>query len=491
MKHLVLPYAILAVLTACTVNTSQTPAITAIDNNLPSAERSTDPIPSSDTVVLHRDEAAQIGIVTWIDEMSGAGKTITYADPVDQLAAEFVQFALAFGQIDADYVDAYHGPTAWKTIAETQTETPEELVSWIAGLRGSLELLQPTDAEEAVRIAQLKKLSRAAATRLELFAGRRVSFNREVTDIYDERPLSYDLSAYDPILVKIDALLSGEGSIAERVDAFRTSLAIPKDKLKPVFDRAIAECRARTARYFDLPEGESFRMDFVTDKTWSGYNYYQGGYESLIQINTDFPIIIDRAVDLGCHEGYPGHHVWNLFIERELVGNRGWIEYTVNPLFGPFGPIAEGSANYGIRLAFPGQEKITFEKEVLFPLAGLDPALADKLDRLNALTGQLSHATNEIARQYLAGNLTREEAIPLIQKYYLASYDKSEQRLRFIEKYRAYVINYNVGLDRAASWVEAAGEDPSYRWAAFKEMLTRPLSPGDIAAQLDEISGSQ
>ena len=113
-------------------------------------------------------------------------------------------------------------------------------------------------------------------------------------------------------------------------------------------------------------------------------------------------------------------------------------------------------------------------------MAGLDPALAQKLDDLNALTGQLSHATNEIARQYIDGKLTAEEAVPLIQKYYLASTEKSQQRLRFIDKYRAYVINYNIGRDRAGSWVEAAGQDEAARWAAFEEMLTRPMTPSDI-----------
>ncbi|MEM6413018.1 MAG: hypothetical protein AAF683_15960, partial [Pseudomonadota bacterium] len=250
--------------------------------------------------------------------------------------------------------------------------------------------------------------------------------------------------------------------------------------LQPVFDRAIAECRARTAVHFDLPEGESFRMEFVNDKPWSGYNYYQGDYESLIQINTDFPIIIDRAVDLGCHEGYPGHHVWNLFIEEEIVGERGWIEYTVNPLFGPFAPIAEGSANYGIALAFPGDEKISFEQEVLFPMTGLDPALADKLDALNALTGQLSHATNEVSRLYLDGVLTAEEALPLMQKYYLASEEKSAQRLRFVDTYRAYVINYNIGQDIARAFVEE-GDDP---WARFARILTAPLTASDIVTEL-------
>ncbi len=426
-------------------------------------------------------------ITEWIDAALADGKRITFASPIDQAAADFVELALHMGRIDGDYVDAYHGPKAWKVASETLAPDAEILAAEIEALNGRMAAISVSaGGSEAVRLGQLLKFTRAMALRLKVLQGEAVSFNAEVAEIYDEQIPVYDLSVYDDVLARIDALLPGNGPLYERVDGFRNTLAIPKDKLRPVFDRAIAECRARTQVYFDLPAGETFRMEFVTDKAWSGYNYYQGDYESLIQINTDFPIIIDRAVDLGCHEGYPGHHVWNLFIERELVGKRGWIEYSVNPLFGPFGPIAEGSANYGIKLAFPGDEKIAFEREVLFPMAGLDPALAQKLDDLNALTGQLSHATNEIARQYLDGQLTAEEAVPLIQKYYLASTEKSAQRLRFIDKYRAYVINYNIGRDRAEAWVGAVREGEAARWTAFEEMLTRPMTPSDIVAALDE-----
>jgi len=169
-------------------------------------------------------------------------------------------------------------------------------------------------------------------------------------------------------------------------------------------------------------------MEFVNNKSWSGYNYYQGNYESLIQINTDFPITIDRAVDLGCHEGYPGHHVWNLFIERELVGE--------------------------------GDEKAKYETEVLYPMAGLDMAESETFNKVLELESKLSHATNDIARRYLDGELSKEEAVPLIQKYYLQSYEKSEQRLRFMEKYRGYVINYNIGQDIVRDYIAKAGSDP-------------------------------
>ena len=440
------------------------------------------PAPEVEQAISIYDRAEETTpIILWLERELEGSDGVAFTDPLDAAGFLFVQLALRMGRLDGDYVDAYHGPAILRARAEESEVVPEQLAADIRQARTDLAQYASSPSADPVRAELLDKLLRGMQTRLKVIQGETVSFNTEVTEIYDEQIPTYDLAEYDAVLAEIDAMLPGEGTTADRVDAFRNTLAIPKDKLRPVFDRAITECRTRTQAHFDLPDGEKFRMEFVTDKSWSGYNYYQGGFESLIQINTDFPIIIDRAVDLGCHEGYPGHHVWNLFIERELVGTRGWIEYSVNPLFGPFGPVAEGSANYGIQLAFPGSEKIEFERDVLFPMAGLDPAQAQKLQDLNALTGKLSHATNEIARQYLDGALTAEEAVPLIQKYYLASTEKSAQRLRFIDKYRGYVINYNIGRDRAASWVEAAGNDPANRWAAFEEMLTRPMTPGDIA----------
>ena len=135
-------------------------------------------------------------------------------------------------------------------------------------------------------------------------------------------------------------------------------------------EAAIAECSRRTLAHIRLPANERFDLALVTGKSWGGYNYYQGDAHSKIEINTDLPIRIGRAVDLGCHEGYPGHHVYNALLEKNLTRDRGWIEYSVYPLYSPQSFIAEGSANYGIELAFPGNEQATFERSTLYPLAG-------------------------------------------------------------------------------------------------------------------------
>jgi len=135
---------------------------------------------------------------------------------------------------------------------------------------------------------------------------------------------------------------------------------------------AIAEARKRTLTHYKLPAKESFSLEYVTDKPWSGYNWYKGNYTSVVQINTDTKIFIDRAIDVGSHESYPGHHVYNTLLEQKLYHDRGYVEVSLYPLFSPQSLIAEGSANYGIEVAFPGDEKVKFAKNVLLPLAGLD-----------------------------------------------------------------------------------------------------------------------
>jgi hypothetical protein len=55
------------------------------------------------------------------------------------------------------------------------------------------------------------------------------------------------------------------------------------------------------------------------------------------------------------------------------VKDRGWTEFSIYPLFSPQSLIAEGTANFGIEVAFPGAERVAFEQRVLFP-AGLSSA---------------------------------------------------------------------------------------------------------------------
>jgi hypothetical protein len=245
-------------------------------------------------------------------------------------------------------------------------------------------------------------------------------------------------------------------------------------------DAAIAECRKRTAAHIALPADETFTLEFVNGKSWSGYNWYKGDATSLIQINTDLPVRLSRAVDLGCHEGYPGHHLLNLLLEQRLTKARGWVEFSVYPLYSPQSLIAEGSANYGIELAFPGDEKRAFEVAVLYPLAGLDPKDAARYDALLVAQKALAGARFTIASELLSGRITREQAIALTQTYGLVSARRAAQTVSFTEQYRSYVINYGLGLDMVRAYVERAGPGQTERWKRMEAVVSEPTLPGDL-----------
>ena len=400
---------------------------------------------------------------------------------VDALARDYVVLVLAAGEHDANFVDAFYGPEELKAVADADTRTIPELREAAVALRTELAAIElPADGLARLRHRYLDMQLGAVATRLGMVRGEAPPFDDETRRLYDAVAPAPDVAAYERALEGIAALVPGEGPLAVRVEALRRRFTIPPDRLQAVFDRAIEECRARTAEHIDLPTDERFTLEFVTDKPWSGYNWYQGDAFSLIQVNTDLPIFIDRAVDLGCHEGYPGHHTYNALLERELVDGRGWVEFTVYALFSPQSLIAEGSANYGIDIAFPDDTRYAFEKDVLMPLAGLDGTDADRYRAVREALAELDDAGNEAARRYLDGEWTREQAEAWLVQYTLASPERAAQRVDFFETYRGYVINYNLGRDLVEAYVECVAPEPGDRWQAFTELLGSPRLPSDL-----------
>jgi hypothetical protein len=416
--------------------------------------------------------------------LGGCGAPATASDSLDAIARDYVRMTLEIGEREEGYVDAYYGPAAWREAARANPRSAAELAQVAAALQTRVAAIDTAALDPLARRrhAFLAAQLTAARTRLRMIAGERLSFDAEARGLYGVTPEIRPLSDYDPILRRIDHIVPGPGSVtlADRVEAFQSRFTIPADRLDAVMRAAIAECRRRTLAHIPLPEGERFRLEFVTDKSWSGYNWYQGNYRSLIQVNTDLPVRLSRAIDLGCHEGYPGHHAYNVLLERGLARGRGWVEYMVYPLYSPQSFIAEGSANYGIELAFPGDERLVFETATLYPLAGLPTiGAADYLALQEALQA-LSGARFTIARDYLEGRIDRARAIALTQRYQLVSARRAAQSLAFTDQYRAYVINYGLGQEMVKRHIEAAGADPAARWAAMARILSEPTLPGDL-----------
>ena len=416
------------------------------------------------------------------------GEQAPAKDSFGDLATRYVKLVLAVGQHDADYVDAYYGPAEVRKGAEAQKLALPAIDAQATALAGDIETAPLPAATADAELWRLRKqyLARQTSslrTRVAMLQGRKLTFDQESQALYDAVAPTHAEAEFSAIIGKLEGLLPGAGPLITRYERFKADFAIPKERVDPVFQAAIRACRDRTRQYIELPPNESFTIEYVTGKSWSGYNWYQGHYRSLIQVNTDLPIYIERALDLACHEGYPGHHVYNALLEKHLVRDRGWLEFTVYPLFSPQSLIAEGTANYGIDVAFPREERIQFERDVLFPLANLSAARAVEYYAVMELVDRLGYAGNEAARRYLDGRIDAKAAAAWLEQYAMMPRARAEQRVKFFDQYRSYVINYNLGKDLVRGFIErrvANNSLPRRKWEEFAALLSSPRLPSGL-----------
>jgi hypothetical protein len=404
------------------------------------------------------------------------------------IAEGYVKLVLEVGKYDPLYVDAYYGPKEWKPKEENlqlDSITNKKLISTADSLLKELELLSEYKATEleTLRYRYLYKQLFSVKAKVIILNGSVLPFRLESRALYDAMPLFVTEDSLNKILADLDEIVPGKGDLAERMITFKKNFEIPINKIEKVFNSAVQECKRRTEKYINLPAGEKFKVEYVYNKPWGAYNWYKGNLFSVIQVATDFPIYINDAVGLAAHEGYPGHHVYNILLEQDLLKDKGWIEYTVYPLNSPQSLIAEGTAIIGEELIFPGDERMKFEKEVLFPLAGLSTKDADLYYHIISLNKKLGDAGVLAAKNYLNGDWTKDETVAWLQKFQLRTKERAEKFLSFIEAYRSYVVTYNSGKIIIEEYLDKNGgtkDDLAKRWKLFTKIISTPQTPSGL-----------
>jgi hypothetical protein len=405
----------------------------------------------------------------------------TGINPIDKIAENYVRLGLEIGQYDESFVDAYYGPDSLKPAGAKDTVFPkQQFLDKVAALQGKLASLSvEQNSPDAARVAYLLDALTAYARRIKIFSGEYALFDEESMELFGVKAPVYKEEFFQQKIAELDKILPGKGKVFDRFQQLANRFIIPKDKIDTVFRTSIMECRKRTLQHFQLPPEEKFSLELVNNKPWNGYNWYKGNYTSLIQINTDLNIFIDRAIDVGSHESYPGHHVYNMLLEQNLYRNKGQVEASIYPLFSPQSFIAEGSGNYGIEMAFPGDDRIQFAKNVLLPLAGLDTTGITAYFGALAVRGELNYARNEVARGFLSGSMNEAKSIEWLMNYALMNEETAKKSISFITINRSYVINYNYGLDVVKQYIERkSGKDgtAAERWNAFGKLLEEQVA---------------
>lgn len=393
--------------------------------------------------------------------------------PLDAVADAYVRLVLAVGRRDPMYVDAYYGPAEWKAEASRGDPRPvADLLSEARDLLARVRSAAPSDRREF-----LEKQLVAVEGFLRKLSGERWSLDEEALLLYDVEPPRHPLQEFEAARARLEELLPDPGDLAARVQALRDRFVVPADRLEAVVRRSLELARKTTVETVALPPGETFHVSFVRGKPWGAYNWYQGAFTSLIEVNTDLPIELGRIFDTMAHEGYPGHHTYNALLEQKLVRGNGWSEFTVYPLFSPQSVIAEGTANAGISILWTDAGRLALLRDTLAPIAGLAQDEIARYQAVREAMRPLRFVRGVGARMLLDEGRSDEEVVRFLLRYGLEDEGRARRGVEFIRAYRAYVFNYTVGEDLVLLHV---GEGPG-RLARFLDLLDRPVTPSGLA----------
>jgi hypothetical protein len=408
---------------------------------------------------------------------------------IDGTAEAYTKLALALGEHDEAYVGYYVGPNEWLAAASVARTGLPEILDSARKLHEQLATLEaPEEPMERLRFRSLEQLLTSMIARIEILQGKApASFDEETKRLYDVvLPVRND-KFFRGLIEKLNEVLPGEGPLVDRLGPLQErSLIVPPQHLPAVFEAAVAECRRRTLEHLELPENERVTFEYVVGTRFGVRTIYAGQGTSVLQVDTETPMSFDAVINLACHEGYPGHHVQSVLMDLHLVRERGWVEFTVAPLYSAGALLAEGAASYGVDLVFTDDEIRRFKAEVLLPLAGIDPAelgpppsvAPDVRAKAKLILEQLRGVREEVARQYLDGTFDRDTAIQWLSVFgLLGGREAAAGYLDAIERDRSYLIHYGYGKQYVRWLIEKkhGAADEQSRWDAMADLFTRPL----------------
>src|SRR5215212_3770958 len=398
--------------------------------------------------------------------------------PLD-VPLEYVRLGLRFDRLESGFVDAFTGdPRIKAEVADEPAPTPVQLRNQARALLGELDSAGlPADRTNYLR-GQLTGLECTARK----MNGEPVGFVDEVAAYFQVDVVLGDPAEYAAAHAELGALLPGDGSLAERYAAHRQREECPPERLEVAVHALSSALRDRVRGRYGLPEVETVRYEVVTDKPWSGFNYYEGDYRSRVAINADLPHRLSQLPHLVAHESYPGHHTEHCRKERGLVERAGRTEHTVFLVNTPECLMAEGLADLGVQ-ASVGEGWEPWAEGILGDLGlRFDGHLAE---RVAAAVAPLNRVRQDAAVLLHDRGADTADVSAYLQRWALVSHDRAVQQLRFLTDplWRAYISTYVEGFDLLSRWLDARPAEQSVA-DRFVRLLDEPLTPFAVAGEL-------
>lgn len=399
-------------------------------------------------------------------------------DP-DRLIREYLMLGLRFDRIEDGYVDSFTGdPRLRRAVADEPAPDPADLAGQARRLLAELAAVPRTDGFTEQRAefvaAHLRALECAART----FAGEQIGFVDEVRAYFDVDIARGDTDRYRAAHAAMDAALGGSGPLDERLQAHRRSQEIPPERLEDAVHAFSSALRDVVRATYALPEQETVVYEVVTDKPWSGFNYYEGGYRSRVAINADLKQQMAHLPHLIAHESYPGHHTEHCRKEAGLVQGLGQAEQTLFLVNTPQCLMAEGLADLALHAAIgPGWGR--WAQEIYADLGlRFDGERAEALAQASA---GLAEVRQDAALMLHDEHRDVDDVVAYLQRWLLVTDARARQTLRFLSSplWRAYTSTYVEGYRLLRGWLDARPDGVGLT-ERFGRLLDEPLIPSSL-----------
>jgi len=385
----------------------------------------------------------------------------------------YLEVGLRLGRHLDGMVDAYYGPEP--LAARVEAEPLRPLGALVGDVRALVADLDAGDGDlDATRRRWLRAQSAGLHTAARQLAGEQVTFVDEVEQCYGVRPEFVDHDLLAEAHRQLDAVLPGSGPLAQRYDAWRTTHVMTREQLTAAVHTLAEAFQARTAQAFGLPDGEHITFELVTDEPWSGFNYYEGGLQSRVAINTDLPVSSTAIGHLIAHEAYPGHHTEHCRKEVGLVRQRQQLEESIFLVGTPQCLLAEGLADLALEVLL-GADHQPALADLLHPLGirydtEVVTAVAHAGEALSAVRGNAALILHDRGG-------SEEDAIVELSRWGLLPRERAAKSISFLTHptWRAYIFCYVAGLPLCRGWV---GGDA----ARFERLLSEQFIPADLVA---------
>ncbi|MGV0788615.1 DUF885 domain-containing protein [Mycolicibacterium sp. XJ2] len=400
------------------------------------------------------------------------------ASTSDSLVREYLLLGLRFDRVEEGYVDSFTGdPALRRAVAAEPQPDPADLARQADRL---LRQLTSVDGLEPARKDYIGAHLRALACAGRKFAGEDVGFVDEVEAYFDVRITKGDPERYRQAHRQLDEVLSGSGPLADRMQAYRAAEEIPPARLEECIHAFSSALRDRVRAEYPLPDAETITYEVVTDKPWSGFNYYHGDYKSTVAVNADLKQQMSNLPRLVAHESYPGHHTEHCRKEAGLVEGRGQAEQTIFLVNTPQCLMAEGLADLALYAAI-GPEWGVWAGEIYADL-GLRFD-GERAKAVSEATGALAEVRQDAALMLHDEHRDVDDVVAFLKQWLLVTDQRARQMLRFLSSplWRAYTSTYVEGYRLLRGWLDERPDEVSLT-QRFGTLLDEPLIPSSLRA---------